>query len=60
VGSQDAAGLVLRLDKLLNQCGYTVVALDAVIEREAKTPDFIIAVPGAPSPCKGVYHPWFS
>jgi hypothetical protein len=28
--------LVLRLYKFLNQCGYTVVGIDAAIEREAK------------------------
>jgi|SRR5215467_7158880 hypothetical protein len=27
---------VLRLYKFLNQCGYTVVGIDAAIEREAK------------------------
>jgi len=27
---------VLRLYKYLNQCGYTVVGIDAAIEREAK------------------------
>jgi len=34
---------VLRLYKFLNQCGYTVVGIDAAIEREAKkhkAPDF--------------------
>src|SRR5215471_2534010 len=28
--------LVLRLYKFLNQCGYTVIGIDAAIEREAK------------------------
>jgi hypothetical protein len=49
--------LVLRLYKFLNQCGYTVVGIDAAIEREAKSRKVIAAETRSRTTRHGIHRP---
>jgi hypothetical protein len=49
--------LVLRLYKFLNQCGYTVVGIDAAIEREAKGRKVIAAETPSKTTRHGIHQP---
>jgi hypothetical protein len=49
--------LVLRLYKFLNQCGYTVIGIDAAIEREAKRRKAIAAETPGKTTRQGIHRP---
>jgi hypothetical protein len=49
--------LVLRLYKFLNQCGYTVVGIDAAIERETKSRKVIAAETPSKTTRHGIHRP---
>jgi hypothetical protein len=48
---------VLRLYKFLNQCGYTVVGIDAAIEREAKRRNAAAADASNKTTRQGIHRP---
>ena len=48
---------VLRLYKFLNQCGYTVVGIDAAIEREAKRRKAAAADASTRTTRQGIHRP---
>ena len=48
---------VLRLYKFLNQCGYTVVGIDAAIEREAQRRKVIAAQTPNKATRPGIHRP---
>jgi hypothetical protein len=49
--------LVLRLYKFLNQCGYTVVGIDAAIEREAKSRKVLAPETPSKTTRHGIHRP---
>jgi hypothetical protein len=49
--------LVLRLYKFLNQCGYTVMGIDAEIEREAKRRKVVAAETQSKTTRPGIHRP---
>jgi hypothetical protein len=48
---------VLRLYKFLNRCGYTVVGIDAAIEREAKRRKAVAAETSTKTTRHGIHRP---
>jgi hypothetical protein len=49
--------LVLRLYKFLNQCGYTVIGIDAAIEREASRRKAADAETATKTTRRGIHRP---